>query len=247
MIAPGSVSHILAIDFDTDTGQTDAFALAREMDVAGVPAYVETSRRGAHLWVILDRVLPAKTIRKASRAFLAAALLPTDDKRIELRPGSDTIEDDGLGHALRMPLMPHPKTGQRGVLYDASGEAMPTRMSEVILAWELAPAGVIEKWAERWRPKIDRVPKELRNPRKPYPEDEASASQLLMDLWGCPPVTAGGKEVRCPAHPDSNASLYVFPDDRRAKCHSSVCVLNNNDRGRGTYELRKYAPGAANV
>lgn len=242
MIAPGSVSHVFAVDFDTDNGQEQAFALAREMDVAGVPAYVETSRRGAHLWVVLDREMPAKVIRKGIRAFMAAALLPNDDKRIELRPGSDTIGADGLGHALRMPLMPHPKTGQRGFVYDASGVSLGAKLTDVLVAWDIAPAMLIETWASRWRPPIKEIPKEYRNPRRPYPDDGDSASQLLAELWHSQPVVPGGREVRCPAHEDRNASLYVFPDDKRVLCHSSVCILNNNERGRGTYELRKLAP-----
>ena len=55
MIAPGSVSHVAALDFDTDNGLEQAFALASFMGSHGLPAYVETSRRGAHLWCLLDR------------------------------------------------------------------------------------------------------------------------------------------------------------------------------------------------
>lgn len=242
MIAPGGVSHLMAVDFDSDAGLTQARVLATTMSGAGLPAYVETSRRGAHLWCVLDRVVPAAVLRKALRSLLASALLPTSDPRVELRPGSDDIEEGGLGHSLRMPLMPHPKTGERGSISDASGTVLGPGLASVVLNIDMAPADTVERWAGRWNPVVERVPSTYRMPRPPRDDDDASASQILMDLWGASPITPGGREVRCPAHEDSNASLYVFPDDRRAKCHSTACILNNDDRGRGTWELTTLAP-----
>ena len=63
-----------------------------------------------------------------------------------------------------------------------------------------------------------------------------------MSLWGMSRVNVG-KANRCPAHgPDRHPSLSVLPDDRRVICRSPGCILNNDDRGRGTYELRQLAP-----
>lgn len=245
MIAPGNTSHVLAIDFDTDDGMRQAGTLARFMDAEGLPAYVETSRRGAHLWCILDRPLPAVAIRHAERALLAAAGLPNDPK-IELRPGSDVIGADGLGHALRLPLMPHPKTGQRGVLYTADGERLGRTLAEVVNGVDFAPAERIHPlWSERWQPVIDHLPREYRNPRV-YPEEEGTASDILRDLWGVANAQPG-RSVRCTAHDDRVASLTIAKDDQRVWCHSPSCILSNDGRGRGTHELRSLAVGSAEL
>jgi hypothetical protein len=253
MIAPGSMSHVLAYDFDTDDGLDQAFRLALTMKDSSVPAYFEESRRGAHLWCILDEVLPAITIRAAAKAFLQAAGLSDTDEHIEIRPGSDHVDAEwhphvegavvgtGLGHALRLPMMPHPTTGKAGRMMDATGKPLGATVAEIILAMDWADAGLFRTWSERWRrPPVAHIPADKRNPHD-YPEDTSTASEILATLWGVRNARAG-RSVKCPAHDDKIASLNILPDDKRAMCMAGGCVLNNDDHGRGTYELRKLAP-----
>lgn len=258
MIAPGSTSHVLAIDFDTDNGLEQAFTLAQIMVANNLPAYVETSRRGAHLWCLLDDALPAIVIRSAARALLQAADLPSDDDHIEIRPGSDHVDaewhqhvsgavvGEGLGHALRLPLMPHPKTGKTGQMLDANGDPVGRTMAEIILAMEEASAEDLAAWAERWkRPPVAYIPSEHRAPTS-FPEDNSSASEILRELWNVPNA-APGRVVSCPAkeyhsHGDIHKGLKIMPDDRRVICYKAGCILHKDGHGRGTHELRTLAP-----
>lgn len=249
MIAPGSVSHVLAFDFDSDDGLDRAFATSHVMWDSGLYCYVESSRRGGHLWCILGAMMPAIAIRRAARALLAASGLSSEDPKIEIRPGSDTVDarivdgrvvGDGLGHALRLPLMPHPKTGFRGNFMLPTGLSLTqTSLADMLLSIEYAPTKTVVEWAERWRPKY-RVTSEYRM-RREYPEDNDTVSHILAELWGVPNPRAG-RSVRCPAHDDKVASLNIFPDDKRVMCMAPGCELNNDGHGRGTYELRKLAP-----
>jgi len=239
MISPESTAHTLAIDFDTANGKEQARRLAAHMWDAGLPAYLEDSRRGAHLWSVLDGVLPAKTIRNGAMALLRGAGIEHDPK-IELRPGSDHIEPDGLGHCIRLPLMPHPKTGQRGWMTDPEGTSIGSTLAQVLLTMEWASSGTLREWAATWRPKVSSIPPRYRIPRD-FPPDESKASDILRDLWGVENA-APGRSVRCPAHDDEMPSLSILRDDRRAICKAGHCILNNSDRGRGTYELRQLAP-----
>ncbi len=241
LITPASASHLFALDYDLEDGRDLAHGMAGFMAGVGLPAYVETSRRGAHLWCVLDRVAPAIAIRAAVRGLLQAAGQP-DDPKIELRPGSDTIAADGLGHCLRMPWMPHPLTGLTGEMFDASGTRLGPPLSAALLDFDWANRDILLAWAERWkRPSAGFIPTDHRAPREPFPADDSKASDILRDMWGVANARPG-ISVRCPAHDDKRASLSILRDDIRAICKAGYCVLNNNDHGRGTAELRKLAP-----
>lgn len=245
LISPESKSHVFAVDFDGEDGYRQAIALGVQMHADGMPVYVETSRRGAHLWGCLAGVLSAKDIRKGLRLSLTRADIAWDDPKVELRPGSDTIDEDGLGHCLRMPMMPHPKTGDRGMLLDPLTEQPLGRsLSAIMNAIELVPVDTLAGFAAMWSPprKPTDMPTWLRPPRAP--RDDAAygtASQILMEKWGVQRAIPG-HGTRCPAHDDTRASLLIFRDDLRVLCYAPACILNNDGHGRGTYELTQLAP-----
>lgn len=237
MISPANDSHVFAFDLDSDSGMEQAQAIQKVMARINLPAYVETSRRGAHLWCVMDAVLPAASVRNAMRIILGYANLPTGDPRIEMRPGSDAINEGGLGHALRMPLMVHPKTGQRSVIYDPDGCKL-AKVGELMLALDYAPAKEVARLGRLWHPPVTRIPPEMRNPHRVREDDGETASGILQERWGVVARPGDRREVRCPLHNDKSASLFVMEDDKRVICHSTACILHNDGRGRGTWELR---------
>ncbi len=92
-------------------------AALAELSLLGL---VEGSRRGGHLWLVFDEPVPATAARYTIGEALAAAYeagveVPT----YELYP--DTGAPGALGHAVRLPLGIHRKTGTRYPLYDAEG------------------------------------------------------------------------------------------------------------------------------
>jgi hypothetical protein len=258
MIAPGGVTHVWAIDFDTEKGLEQAYDVGTLMLDKNVQCYVEPSRRGAHLWGCLAEVMPAKVVRRALRSFIEAAKIPKifddgqwiDDPKVELRPGTDELPEGGLGHALRMPTMPHPKTGQRARLhFPYDRQPIPgASLGEVITHLGMTDRGVIETIAMEYVPEVDprHLPKGYRSPKAPRDPDEfddASASEILRDLWGVQNARPG-RAVKCPAHEDGAPSLSILRDDKRVICKAegSGCILHNDGKGRGTYELTKLAP-----
>ncbi len=237
------MTHVGAIDFDTDTGIGSAYRVARRLADEGATVYVEPSRRGAHLWWPFAEPLPARTVRRALRAGLYMAGV-TADPKIELRPVSDAPPGpDGLGASLRMPTMPHPLTGIRYWLHDSEGRCLGESVKTMLQAMgDPTPRSRVEELAQ-YGPPVDRrdVSRGDRAPHPPHEEDGVTASEVLMERWGMPHVRIG-KANRCPAHEDRHPSLSVLPDDRRVVCHSPDCILHNDGRGRGTYELRQLAP-----
>jgi hypothetical protein len=262
-VAPDNHSHVLAFDFDSDDGEAKAVRLGKTLWVSGIPAYLEPSRRGAHLWVVFEERLPARVIRRAARYFLERSdmgMVPdhkrpgfiVPDPKIEIRPGQDTVADGGVGLALRLPTMPHPKTGVRHPLYNPCGNhrelQIGANLAEMLKNLSLAPAKwAVQASADYVAPVDPRsISKVYKNPRAEQPDEfaEASVCDMLRDYWGVTNARPG-KAIRCPAHDDQMPSLSILRDDRRVICKSPPCDLNNNDRGRGSYELYKMAPKKA--
>ena len=244
MIDADNSTHIAALDIDLDDGWEIGQKVGQSMWDDGVPAYLERSRRGAHLWLFLDRVMPAIVVRRALRSYLAKFGLDENPK-VELRPGSDRVSSDGLGHALRMPSMPHQSTGQRGLLCDPrTGESFGNKLADFLLAFEDAPADRIVAAAERYHPQIDpaTIPSHYRRP-KPI-TDGPSVIEVLAEV-GLNAIP--GRAVRCPLHDDHNPSLSVARDGERVFCKQATCDGYNGGRGLGSNQLARLIRGRATL
>lgn len=69
----------------------------------GIPSYLEASRRGGHLWVLLGRLYLASVVRRW--------LLPLCPEGVEFYPKQD--EGCGYGSLIRLPLGVHLRSGCR--------------------------------------------------------------------------------------------------------------------------------------
>lgn len=240
-ITPQNTTHVGCIDFDCDDGLALAKQLRAAMAEKGVAGYVEMSRRGAHMWVVLDAVVPAKIMRRGLMAFLRqiGQQWAPENPKIELRPAADEIKPDGYGSPIRMPTMPNPKTGLRYPMLAADDTLIPRGLDKLCLAIDLTPAWIMESAASTVRPTMKDM---RRSDRQAYngPAVEGSASDILRTLWGALDARPN-HSIRCPAHEDKVASLSILPDDLRAVCHAPSCILCNSDKGRGTYELTQLA------
>jgi hypothetical protein len=194
--------------------------------------------------MVLTETRPAVLVRRALKALIAEAGLP-DDPKIELRPGSDRLNDeDSLGHCIRMPTMPHQRTLKRyGLVSNTTGARLSGKLTELMAEIEECPVSIFDDAAERAPlPPLQAPPSDLRYPLGNPPTE--SACDILRDLWGVQNAIPG-RAVKCPAHDDKHPSLSIARDDERVFCKSPGCILNNNDRGRGTNELRRLAPTVA--
>jgi hypothetical protein len=245
MIAADSTTHVWAFDCDDEDGYAAARAIGQAAWEAGLPAYLEPSRRGAHLWGVLDLPLPAKTVRRGMRRVMQLASV-AEHPKIEFRPAQDSIPTDGYGNSLRLPTMPHQATGKRGrLLHPATDEPIGPTLSTMLLAIEFGHAPQMAALAREFIPPFDpnaipagdRAPDGRSRNRNGAEEEDESISALLATHFGL--QARPGKVVKCPAHDDNSPSLTVFPDDRRIICHSTGCEWYNNGHGLGTYQLRQ--------
>ena len=87
-------------DADSEDGLEKLVVLAGELASQGIPALLEASRRGGHLWVHLTAPTPAQVVR--------TWLLPyAMGFHVELYPKQDTIAVGGSGSLIRVPLGIH--------------------------------------------------------------------------------------------------------------------------------------------
>ena len=124
-----------------DADQTDALPqlleLASALAEVGLPGLVEASRRGGHLWLLLDAPVSAAIARRV-------LLHELDDLRVaglhvpsfKLYPDTETV--GALGHAVRLPLGIHRLTGRRYALFDEQSYPCAFTSTEAALRFVLA-------------------------------------------------------------------------------------------------------------
>ncbi|MCL2660508.1 MAG: hypothetical protein FWD64_08340, partial [Acidobacteriaceae bacterium] len=128
------------IDADYDNADPDILVLAEALENDGVPTLYETSRRGAHLWILHEVPLPAVLCRayvtmlakkhdvpiKGERLVSpykevvaklnggdVEAKIHTEQNGIESFPRQDMLAGGTVGKGIRRPLAVHRKTYQR--------------------------------------------------------------------------------------------------------------------------------------
>lgn len=222
------VTHVGAIDFD-HTEELSTMTVRDSLTKLGIPSLLSQSRRGAHLWVVCHDVGPAAWMRHALEH--AIRLTQVKVEEVEVFPKASD-KAFGVG-ALRMPLMTHPKTGDRYPVWTLDGARL-TKITDVVEAaqyteWSTLKALAVQAPVE--------YPRGLGVYRKVTDYgDQGSAVSMLADLG----VQArAGHGCRCPFHDDAHASLSVAEDDQRVWCKAPDCVAYNGGRGVGTLALAK--------
>lgn len=97
----------LVLDADTSELHERLLDAYRLLHGVSIPAYLELSRRGSHLWLFFDKQ-PGRVARQVGRGLIARFNL----KGIELYPKQDTLKT-GPGSLVRLPFGIHQLTGKR--------------------------------------------------------------------------------------------------------------------------------------
>lgn len=114
----------VCFDADAQEQWEQLRGLARSLTIRGVPAYLEPSRRGGHLWLFTPQ-FAGTDIRRFARNLLAkhdvAEFDENKKRRIEIYPKQDVL-GEGAGSFVRLPLGVHRKSGQVYHFVDLDGQ-----------------------------------------------------------------------------------------------------------------------------
>lgn len=108
------------LDIDQKVAPGQLLRLRDAFREHGLQATLEASRRGGHLWFLLEHAVPVATLRWA----LLRVMRDLEQEGLEL-PACELYPDiwtkGSLGHAVRYPLGMHRLTGTRYPLFDPDG------------------------------------------------------------------------------------------------------------------------------
>jgi hypothetical protein len=139
-----SQARFLVLDADDAQSWGRLSHLAKALAREHVPAYLERSRRGGHLWLFLAEAVDGREARAFGHGLLAAHEI----EGVELYPKQDHLAD-GPGSLIRMPFGVHRLTGRRYGFYNADRSPLAPTLREQIQALktpEVVPDAAFEAY-----------------------------------------------------------------------------------------------------
>lgn len=102
-----SRARFAVIDADDDVAYQRLFKMADELASEGVPGYMESSRRGGHLWFFFEESVSGRQAKRFAEGLAHAYRL----EGVEVFPKQER-SDKGPGACIRLPLGVHRKSGE---------------------------------------------------------------------------------------------------------------------------------------
>ncbi len=191
--------------------------MSDKLSAERIPSYLETSRRGGHLWLIFDQPISGKDARKFGKKLLEM----NEAIGIELFPKQDRLSQ-GPGSLIRMPFGIHRRSGQRYPFITPDGQPLGKSLDQQIEALSAAQQisiSMVEKILQQ---------ESLSRPQKPMPSSlEESTGTLSQRIKASITVRDFVNEYvdlsptgvgQCPFHEDTHASFAVNDEGNYWHC-----------------------------
>ncbi len=222
MLAPDSTTNLMALDADADNGLVDLANLSYELETEGIPSYLETSRRGGHLWFFFEKPHEGEQVRAFGKGVLRRHAV----EDIELYPKQDRLYT-GPGSLVKLPFGIHKKSGQRYPFIRRDGAWIaPTVREQIQLLSDhkSVPEDIFGAYATYGL--------ETREKRVPRPSGVIYDSSDIEKVKKAVPLmefieafvdlrpVASGAVGKCPFHDDHNPSFGVNKEGNYWQCFS---------------------------
>jgi len=208
LLRDDSTTTLMVLDSDGENGLKDLADLTAIIEPEGISAYLETSRRGGHLWFFFDSPTSGEKIRFFGKGLLAANNL----KDLELFPKQERI-GEGPGSCIRLPFGVHRISGKRYPFIHPNGELLATTIRE-----QLAILSNAQTVSEEAILKYSALAPNLETAVRRYTNNgdekwnRVKERAKAMDFIGAfVPLrkTSSGGVGNCPFHTDTHASFGV--------------------------------------
>lgn len=220
MLATNNTTRLMAIDADGDNGLDELVNLARKLETENISAYLETSRRGGHLWFFFAQAQEGERVRAFGKGIMNIHKI----EGVELFPKQDRLSG-GPGSLVRLPFGKHKLTGQRYPFIHLNGDLLASTVREQIHI--LSDPQTVSKDAllaysahdvERNKHRVHHAFGEVTGSTE---IERVKNMVSLMDFIGAyvdlHPV-ASGAVGRCPFHDDHHPSLGVNTEGNYWQC-----------------------------
>jgi hypothetical protein len=205
-----SQSRFMVIDADDEETFARLTRLTQKLEREDVPSYLETSRRGGHLWFFFSHPLSGRRVRDFGRGILE---LHGIDK-VELFPKQNELTS-GPGSLIRLPFGKHRRSGQRYGFITADGDPIaPTlqKQLKMLSTPRTVPDGIIEVYRSHKPAKPDRAVVEplqgLSGPLSERIKKSMTALEFISQYVDLK-ATGNGAIGLCPFHDDQHPSFSV--------------------------------------
>lgn len=211
MLTKDSRTRIMVLDADKEDGLKELSRLATVLSINQTPSYLETSRRGGHLWLFFDRVYEGTTVRSFGKALMALFKI----ENVELFPKQDRL-NGGPGSLVRLPFGRHKLTGRTYTFIQPDGKPLAPTVRAQIFALS-QPQTVSEALLLAYGAYSKETPKKEFSKASGETLGSTDVEKIknaipLIDFIGryveLKPV-ASGAVGHCPFHDDQHASFGV--------------------------------------
>jgi hypothetical protein len=205
--------RFIVLDADTEQSFSNLARVAKEIQQEGLPSYLETSRRGGHLWFFFSQAVPGDQARDFGRGLINKHKLD----EVELFPKQEKL-DDGPGSLVRMPFGIHRRSGHRYGFITPDNEPIAPTLHEQIQVLS-SPQTVPEDLFNAYRLKIPtEIKQAILEPSRRLngtlsEQIKASISVLeFVSQYVELNPTSNGAIGLCPFHDDHHPSFGVSKD-----------------------------------
>jgi hypothetical protein len=211
-----SQARFIAFDADDNQQLVGLSYMAQRLLEDDVPAYLESSRRGGHLWLFFNQ----SVLGREARAFGKGLLAAHDLKGIELFPKQDQLMS-GPGSLIRLPFGIHRRDGRRYGFINLEGQPLaPTLADQIQLlsAPQTVPEIAFDTYLElsyQSKQKADIQPSEASGGTlSSRIKDSVTVLDFVSQYVELSPSGRG----LCPFHNDKRASFSVNAEENYWHC-----------------------------
>jgi len=211
--------HFVVLDQDDEDGWSYLLECGAKLAEDGLPAYLEKSRRGGHIWMFFKEHVAGAH----ARSFAQAIVEKHELRGFEIYP-KQAEAGEGLGSLIRMPFGVHRLTGRRYGFFASSGDPLGRTLREQIDALQspqFVSEALFQSNKNSWSPPAPRArPRRLREPTEHLSEKlkaHVTVLEFVSQYVDLRP-TEGGAVGLCPFHDDQHPSFGVNDKENYWHC-----------------------------